>query len=149
MKLASEEFWNDSIGKNTLLRISDRGTEYWSQNVYKYYNRGSGKLGDACQITLEDRTIVVSMKPLYSIEHGKLREYGQDLRNGIPAGPGKYSPLKGYRLKVGQYPGVPVAKFWEPWMTEFEPVITNIVREEVLAGMRDFIREQILQGATT
>jgi hypothetical protein len=71
-----------------------------------------------------------------------LHEYGKDIVNGITPGIGKYSPLKGYRLKVGYYPGVSVDKFFEPWMAEFEPVMTDIVREEVLNGVRDFIEER-------
>jgi len=88
------------------------------------------------------------MSPIYSIEHGQIHEYGRSIRNGIPAGMGKYSPVKGYRLKVGQYPGVPTSKFFDPWMAEFEPVLMNIVREEVRSGMRGFVKEQFKRGAT-
>jgi hypothetical protein len=142
------EFWSDPIAQNALANVQSRGTQYWSENIYRYYQRGSGKLGQACNIELQGDTFVVTIKPIYSIQRdGTIHEYGQDIIHGIPQGPGKYSPLKGYRLKVGQFPGVPTSKFFDPWMAEFEPVFYGIVREEVISGMRDFVKEQLHRGA--
>lgn len=141
-------FWTTPFGEQALENIRVRGSQYWSDNVYRYYNRNTGKLGQACDVTLQGDTVVVMMKPIYSIQRdGTIHEYGQDIVHGIPAGLGKYSPLKGYRLKVGYYPGVPRNKFFEPWIAEFEPALADIVREEVSNGVRDFIREQFSRGA--
>lgn len=141
------EFWSSPFGQLALENIRMRGIQYWSENVYRYYDMHTGKLGQACEIGLEDNTIVVTLNPIYGVQRdGTLHEYGQDIMNGISPGPGKYSPIKGYRLRYGQYPGVSVDKFWLPWLADFEPAFQEIVREEVSNSVRDFIREQLIRG---
>lgn len=142
------DFWTSTFGQQTLENIRLRSSQYWSENIYRYYSVNTGKLGQSLEVSLDGNVLVVSLKPIYSIQRdGTIHEYGQDIMDGIPPGTGKYSPIKGYRLKYGQYPGVSVNKFWRPWLAEFEPAFQDIVREEVSNGVRDFIREQLIRGA--
>jgi len=142
------EFWTSKYGQAALDGIQSRGSQYWANNIYRYYKQDTGKLGQACDITVEDGIVIIGMKPIYGIQRdGTIHEYGQDIMNGIRPGPGKYNPVRGVRIKTGYYPGVSVTKFWEPWLAEFEPAMLEIVREEVSSNLRDFITEQFKQGA--
>lgn len=143
------EFWASEYGQQALETIRLRGSSYWAENVYKYYNRDTGSLGQACQIELVNDNVVAVLKPIYSMQRdGTIHEYGQDIMEGIRPGPGKYNPVKGVRERSGYYPGVSVHKFWEPWMAEFEPALAGIVREEVTLRLGDFIREQFVGGVS-
>lgn len=114
---------------------------YWATNVYKYYNRNTGMLGNACMVTFTNGKFMVSMKPLMDLETG--REYGKAIRHGISPGVGRYDPVVGKRRHTGYFPGVSQNKYWIPWMRDFRQAFKQIVSEEVRLATRMYLKQTL------
>jgi len=137
----SSDIWDSEVGKMAIARVVDRANQYWMANVYKYYHRNTGTLGNASMVSFRDGVFVVSMKPLIDLETG--REYGKAIRHGVSPGVGRYDPKVGKRRSTGYFPGVAKSKFWDPWMREFRPGFKQIVREELAIATRGYVKQQL------
>ena len=142
--ITGTNIWESGPGKQAIQRIVTRGNHYWATNVYKYYNRHTGQLGNSCNVQSMGGRFVVAMKPLIDLETGT--SYGRAIRQGISPGVGRYDPTIGKRRHTGYFPGVSQNAHWNPWMREFRMAFKDIVREEVLLATRSHLK-QVLRRA--
>jgi len=137
--ITDTNLWGSGPGKQAISRIVQRGNLYWATNVYKYYNRHTGQLGNSCAVQFMGGTFVVAMRPLIDLETGM--SYGKAIRQGISPGVGRYDPIIGKRRHTGYFPGVSQNAHWNPWMREFRQAFKQIVREEVLLATRTHLKQ--------
>jgi len=141
LMITGTDMWSGGPGKAAISRIVQRGNFYWATNVYKYYNRHTGQLGNSCMVQYVNGKFVVSMKPLMDLETG--REYGGSIRHGVSPGVGRYDPIIGKRRHTGYFPGVSQNAHWNPWIREFRMAFKQIVREEVLLATRLHLKQML------